>query len=351
MKILREWAAERASRRAEKTLGTRLAAVAADPTRSLREEIEEWAAEGRDRPALIGTAETLAFRDLYASANRWSRWAIVNAVAPAEPVVLLFAPRPERFAALVGLAGVGAVPAFVEPKLEPRAVAAAIAAIRPSHLVVDAALLPQFEAAAAHLTHACTVWVHGPHPMAYQRLDQALAALSAVRLTGRDRRRLRHPDPAALVVVRTADGRPHIEHLDHGRLLMLTGELAGLVGAERDDRLAVVETRLSLATLLAPTIALARGAPCRLLAAEETSAGLGNPTLLHLDDVPAEPFAATPRLVLTDTDDVDALARLTAAAPTDGLRRWAVRCDGPDVFVEVDRRRVTLPSSPPLGGL
>lgn len=352
MKVFKDWAARRAEARAEKALAARLTAIAADPTRTLRDEIEEWAAEGRDHPALIGRdGETLAFRDLYADANRWARWAIVEGIGKAEPVVFLFPPRPQRFAALVGLGAVGAVPAFVDPGLSPQAIAAAIGAIRPSRIVVEASLLPLFEAAVAHLALACTVWVHGDHPMAYRRLDEALAGLSAVRLTGRDRRALRHADPAVLVVLARPDGRPHVEHLDHGRVLMIAAELADLVGATRDDRLTVIETRPSLATLLAPTIALADVAACRLLPAAAEPDELGDPTLLHLDDLPATALVAAPRLLLVDVDDPTAPDRLAAIAPPGGLRRWGVRCEGPEVFLEVEGRRVPLPSDVPPPGI
>ena len=346
MKLFRDWIARRAEARAAASLDARLAAVAADAAagrRTLRDEIEEWAAEGRDRTAIAGRDTALAFRDLYAEANRWSRWAILHALAPGEPVVLLAAASPHRFAAFVGLSSVAVVPAFLDPTLEPQGLAAAIGVLRPAHVVVDAALLGLFEAAAPHLAHACSVWVHGPHPMAYRRIDEALAGLSPVRLGGRDRRPVAPDATAVLVVHADADHRPHVERLDHGRLAALAMELGPLLGATRDDRLAIVETSLSLETLIAPTVAFAFGAPCRLVPSAGEDAPLEaalafRPTLLYCDDridlSPAPGLRV--RLSTRLLDD---------AEPAPGLahRRFALRRDGDDLHLLLDGRDIRLP--------
>ena len=347
MKRLRDWLAGRAEARATASLDARLAAVAAEAAagrRTLRDEIEEWAAEGRDRTAIADGTTALAFRDLYAEANRWSRWAILHAVAPGEPVVLLAAASPHRFAAFVGLSSVAVVPALLDPTLEPQGLAAAIGVLRPAHVVVDTALLALFEAAAPHLAHSCAVWVHGPHPMAYRRIDEELAGLSPVRLAGRDRRPLAPDATAVLVVHADADHRPHVERLDHGRLATLAAELGSLLGATRDDRLAIVETSLSLETLIAPTVALAFGAPCRLVASADEAAPLDaafafRPTLLLCDDRIDRADATALRLRLTTRplDPAD-------LAPGLRRRRFALRRDHDDLHLRLDECEIRLPS-------
>lgn len=353
---LRDWTAKWTEAKAAKALDARLTAIAADTDRSFRDEIEEWTAAGRDRPALIGPAATLAYRDLYGEANRWGRWAILHGIAAGEPVVLLATARPDRFAAFVGLASVGVAPAFLDPTLAPQAVAAAIGALRPAHVVVDADLLATFEAAAPHLAHPCAVWINGPHSMAYRRIDEALAELAPVRLTGRDRRRIAHTATAVLVVHADADHRPHVERLDHGRLMAVSMELGTLLGATRDDRLAVIETRLTLESLVAPVIALAAGAGCRLVTAHAEPDPLDaavafRPTMLFVDD-PAPPVPAPSlRLVLTRAGTAPVEAALGDATLDDTTlhdtgvvrRRFAIRRDGDDVHLVVDGRDIRLP--------
>lgn len=343
---LRDWTAKWTEAKAAKALDARLAAIAADADRSCRDEIEEWTAAGRDRPALIGPAETLAYRDLYGEANRWGRWAILHGIAAGEPVVLLAGARPVRFAAFVGLASVGVIPAFLDPTLTADAIAAAIGALRPAHVVVDGDLLAAFETAAPHLAHPCAVWIHGPHSMAYRRIDEALAELAPVRLIGRDRRPIAHGATAVLVVHADADHRPHVERLDHGRLMAVSMELATLLGTTRDDRLAVIETRLTLESLLAPVIALATGAACRLVAALAEpdpldAAAAFRPTVLFVDDpAPAVP-APSLRLILTRAGAVTADTVLDETGVV--RRRFAIRRDRDDVHLVVDARDIRLP--------
>lgn len=338
MKILKRWLSERAEARADATLAERLARLADDPVRSLRDEVEEWAAEGRDRLALAGPDETLAFRDLYAEANRWSRWAIVVGLAPREPAALMMPASPRRLAAVLGLSAVGVIATIFDPALAPTTLAAALDAVRPAQIVVDATLLPTFEAAAAHLAHAGSVWVHGPHAMAYRRVDEALAGLSAVRLTGRDRRPLAAADPCVAIVRADAAGRTRVDHLDQARVFMLAVVLADLLGLRRDDRLAVTEATPTLESLLVPFAALGRGVPCRFIAATDP-ASFGEATVLHLGaPTTAEPPTSA-RLVLVEADGA---AGVVGDGPD--LRRWALRCEGPAVCFEIDDRRIVLPT-------
>lgn len=345
MKGLRTWLDTRSRTRARETLARRLRQMAATAGPDLRGEVEEWAAAGRDRPALIGADETLSFRDLYERANRWARWAIVEGIVEGEAVVLLFPTRPERTAAWIGLATVGVVGTLLDPALGDRAVAAAVAAIRPRHMVVEATCLPLFEAAAEHLAHACTVWVHGPHPMAYRRIDEALAGFAAVRLTGRDRRPLAPAGAAVALVARGPDGRSRVAHLDHHRVAVLATTLFEVFSVSRDDRLAVAETALGLESLLAPMIGLAAGAPCRLIDATRDPTPPSDATLLHRDDPRAE-IATSPdlRLIVTATDTPPA-ATPVAATTSEGPERrvWSLRRDGDAVWLRLDDDDLLLP--------
>lgn len=240
-----------------RTVARRLAAL--DPCATLRDELEEWTAEHGDRLALAASdgSERLGHRDLAARAARWSRWAILHGIGPGEPVAVVVEPRPERFAAILGLAQIGAVPSLPETTAEAVALAAALDRIAARHVVVDAALLSFFEAAAPHLTSLAAVWVHGPHPMAYPRLDDALDDLSPERLRPADRRALAPTDVALAVA-----GAEAIRRIDHRGAVRALHAVAAAASLRPADRLAVIEpTRLGLEAVLAPGVALTVGAP------------------------------------------------------------------------------------------
>ena len=345
VKWLRDRLDARARARAEEAFARRIEALAAAPGRTLREEIEEWAAEGRDRPALVGADEILTCRGLYERANRWSRWAIVQGIGRGEPVALILAPRPERTAAWIGLGAIGAVATFFDPALPPEVLARAVDAVRARRLVVDGPLLPVFEAAAAHVGHACTVWVHGPHGMAYQRLDEALDELSAVRLTGRDRRSVLHGDPVLASIGLGPDGRIRVAHVDHGTALAIALEVSAHLGIERTDRVAVAEAALSLEGLLAPTLALGRAATADIVAdrpvpptADVLLADEG--ALARIDG-----DAAAPRL--TVVADATRAGREPDPDAAEGPRTWAIGRDGDRPTLRVDGRWLPLPRPGP----
>ncbi len=333
MKRIGEWIGAWKADRERAAIERRLEAAAAEG-RALRDEVEEWAASGRERPALVGTTESLSFRELYERANRWSRFAIVQGIGSAEPVALFFSARPERTAAWLGLSAVAAVPTLVDPSLDAEDVARAIDALKPRRLVVEGALLPLFEAAARHMGHPCEVWVHGPHDMAYQRLDEMLDNLSAVRLVGRDRRRIDRDMPCLALVARDADdGRIRVFHVDHGRLAALLVELPALFGLGRDDTLATRETTASLESLIAPLAALSAGAACRLVGLDDGLDGVAA-TVLHRDVAPFGPVDLPVIVAGTPTPD-------EPAHPS--LRRWRLLRDGETIALHLDGTAITLP--------
>ncbi|MDK9696310.1 MAG: AMP-binding protein [Siculibacillus sp.] len=224
-----------ATARTRREIARRLAELDVAPHRTLRDEIEEWAAEHGRRPALVSAdgAERMTHDDLAGRAARWTRWTILHGAARGEPVALLMANRPERVAAWLGVAASGAVADVVDPALAGETLAAAITDAAPRLLVVDAGLLPRFETAAPHLSVMTAVWVHGPHAMAYPRLDEALADLSAERLRPADRRSLAATDTA--LRTRTASGAS--ERVDHRTAIRAMHAAAAACGATRADRL------------------------------------------------------------------------------------------------------------------
>lgn len=267
-----------------------------DPAATLRDEIEEWAAEHGDRLALAATdgSERTSFAALAGRAHRWARWAILHGAAPGEPIALLVANRPERVAAWLGLAEAGATAMVIDEGLDGPALAAALTRLAPRRIVVDAALLSRFETATPHLALMAAVWVHGPHAMAYPRHDEALADLSPERLRPADRRAVTASDPAVGFI---DDAGTMV--LDHADALHALHAAAAALRLGVDDRLFVTPAT-GLSAVLAPGIGLAAGA-LGLLGADTTALADAlarhRPTVLALGPDDAPP-AASPRRIL-----------------------------------------------------
>lgn len=291
---LTERIAATATRRA---VARRLADLDPTPGLTLREEIEEWVAAHPDRTSLAAEdgSERLTYAELAGRAHRWARWAILHGVARGDRLVLLMANRPERIAAWLGLAEVGAVAALIDPALAPEALAAAIGAAGATHLVVDAPLLPRFEAAAPHLSAMAAVWVFGPHPMAYLRIDEALDELSSERLRPADRRPVAPGDEAIRVLGPTGPAS-----LDHRAALRTMHAASAAARAGAGDRLFVVDLALDdVAAPLAPGLTLTVGGTA-ILRSEPASCPLADAcaasraTLLAVDAAGTKGLAAPP---------------------------------------------------------
>lgn len=283
-----------ATARLSRAVARRLARL--DPATTLRDEIDEWAAEHGDRLALAATdgSERASFATLAGRAHSWARWAILHGAAPSEPVALLVANRPERVAAWLGLAEAGVTAMVIDQGLDGPALAATFARLTPRRIVVDAALLPRFETATPHLALTAAVWVHGPHAMAYPRLDEALDDLSPERLRPADRRTVTASTPA----VGFADAAGTVV-LDHAGALRALHAAAAALRLGVEDRLFVAPAT-GLSAVLAPGIGLAAGA-LGLLGADATALAEAlarhRPTVLALGPGDAPP-TAPPRRIL-----------------------------------------------------
>ena len=241
----------------------RVTPIAKNPTHTIRDEVEEWAAEWKDRPALLSDRETLSYAELFGHANRWARWAILHGVEKGDRIALLMPNRPEYMAAWIGISMVGGITALLNTNLSGEVLAHSIAAATPRHVVVDAELLPLFESAAVHLGHPAAVWVWGEHPMAYMRIDEALAELSPVRLFGRDRRPLAQSDDCVWIYTSGTTGLPKAARLNHWRVQAIMAAFSAATRATKDDRIYVAQPMYhSAGGILAPGIVLSVGGSC-----------------------------------------------------------------------------------------
>jgi fatty-acyl-CoA synthase len=247
-------------------------------------------------------------------------------------VALVLENRPERVAAWLGICEAGAVAAPIDARLAPEALAAAIGASGARHVVVDAGLLPLFEAAAVHLTAMAAVWVFGPHAMAYLRIDEALDEVSAERLRPADRRPLAAGDEAIRLVTPTGTS-----HLSHGEVLRAMHAVSAATKAARDDRLVLPDLDLGAAALVLPGVTLTVGG----------SAVLGS----RAEALAADIAASRGTLVAWDGRAATALMRSAAGSPATVRLGLAVERDAVEIAAEAGRFGATRALAWRGGGL
>src|SRR5215467_4197225 len=129
------------------------APIAARPRRVLPDVIEELALRFGDAPALLSQAECLSFRALASRMNQYARWTLASGVDKGGSVALLMPNRPEYMAIWLGITRAGCVAALLNTNLEAKALAHAIDAVKPAHVIVAAELASSMKSAEPFLRH------------------------------------------------------------------------------------------------------------------------------------------------------------------------------------------------------
>jgi fatty-acyl-CoA synthase len=144
--------------------------------------------------------------------------------------------RPEYLFVWSGLAKLGAVTALLNTNLSGRALEHAIAAARPSRLVVGAECLPQLAATAA-APPAFVLRDRAPYtlPPGARDLDDALASLPEIDLHPRARRGLHAGDDLLYIYTSGTTGAPKAARFSHLRFLAIGDILNVFTEATPDD--------------------------------------------------------------------------------------------------------------------
>ena len=208
--------------------------IAKNPARIFPNVIEELAARHGDAPALLSPRETFSYRQLFERSNRYSRWARREGIAKGETVCLLMPNRPEFMAVWLGITRIGGVTALVNTNLIGQSLAHCIDIVSPTHVIVAAELMGQFESIRPLRTTAPKVWPHGAD--GEHRVDTAVDALSCAPLAASERTALTIEDPALYIYTSGTTGMPKAANINHYRVMLACFGFAGVMGTRKSDR-------------------------------------------------------------------------------------------------------------------
>jgi fatty-acyl-CoA synthase len=189
-----------------------------------------------ERPALIGEDETLSYADLAARSHRYTRWALREGLAPGD-VVCLFLPNcPDYVAIWLGITAMRGVVALLNTNLTGEALAHAIGAVAPRHIIVGEALEPAFAAIRPRLTDGLRVWGHGATER-LERLAPYLDVLSSESLGADECEAPRLGDLALHIYTSGTTGLPKAANISHRRVMEWSGWFAGMIDTRPEDRM------------------------------------------------------------------------------------------------------------------
>lgn len=196
------------------------ASIPRNPQRTLPVLIEEAAKRFGDAPALLADAEQFTYGALNARANRYAHWALAQGLRKGDTVCLLMGNRPEYVAIWLGLIRGGCVVALLNSNLTGASLAHCVAEAAPRAIIVA----PELVGALAESRSDAGIWVHGDE---IERHSEAAPPALDVAIG----------DPALLIYTSGTTGWPKAARVSHGRMMQWSLWFAGMMDANRTDRL------------------------------------------------------------------------------------------------------------------
>lgn len=236
------------------------------PNRSLRESFEEKVALYRDRPALIGDAETLTYDALDRRANRYARWAMAKGIGKGDVVALIAPNRPDYLAIWLGVAKAGGVTALVNTNLRGDSLGHSVAVVGAKFAIVDQSMLQAFASTrpargVGKLPEDFPVYAIGASDL--PRFDVEAQAYSDAPLEGEERRPLTVDDRCILIYTSGTTGLPKAANMNHYRVQLAMQGFSGVVDARGEDRIYdCLPMYHSVGGVLGPGVALMNGGSC-----------------------------------------------------------------------------------------
>ncbi len=213
------------------------APIGQSPERLFSSVIEDWADKSPESPALLSTRESLTYRALAERSNQCTRWALAQGLGKGDAVCLVMPNRPEYLAIWLGITRTGCAVALVNTNLTGPSLAHSLTLIAPRHILVAAELLDRVTVALAGSGRPARIWVHGPAPAGFDRLDLSLERYSTQKLAAPELPAITIADRALYIYTSGTTGLPKAANISHARLMQWSHWFAGMMETAPDDRL------------------------------------------------------------------------------------------------------------------
>jgi fatty-acyl-CoA synthase len=198
--------------------------------------LDELAGRFGNTKALISEREAFSFVELAERANRYSRWALEQNLAPGTVIGLMMPNRPEYLAIWLGITRIGCVAALLNTNLARASLAHCIGVVGARHLIVADEFTPALATALPLLKSAPEVWVYGVSQH-FRSIEPALKELSGAALQNCERRKVTLTDRALCIYTSGTTGLPKAANVSHHRIMAWSHWFAGMMDTRPDDRL------------------------------------------------------------------------------------------------------------------
>lgn len=215
----------------------RTAPIGRTPFRTLPVVIDDLGERFDSAPALVSRDACLSYRELSATARRYSRWALGQDLGTGDVVCLLMPNCPDYMAIWLGITRVGAIVSLLNTHLEGELLAHSIRIVEPKHVIVGASLASALERVRSDLPPAVQCWVQGASPHDFRDLTAEVAKMSGEPLVSSEYRSPSIGDRALFIYTSGTTGLPKAANVSHFRLLQWSHWFAGLMDTRPSDRM------------------------------------------------------------------------------------------------------------------
>jgi fatty-acyl-CoA synthase len=185
--------------------------------------------------ALRDEAESVSYAELVLRARDYGAWAQAQGLKPGDVVCLIMPNCADYVAIWLGLTHLGCVTSLINTNLVGAGLVHCIRTSRPRLVLAGATLLSRVNAVLDDLEPAMGLWVHDDG-LSCVRPERAAAGSEAS--GGCDEAVTPTlADPALLIFTSGTTGFPKAAYVTHGRILEWSGWFAGMMDAQREDRL------------------------------------------------------------------------------------------------------------------
>jgi fatty-acyl-CoA synthase len=216
--------------------------VRARPSASftVADAIEEVASRRPNQLALVFENASFSYSQLDREANRVARWAQSQNLRQGDVVALLMENRPEFVIHWLGLAKIGAVTALINTNLVGKPLAHSLAISGARQLILDTALVENWDSAQPDLERPLEVWSSGGDVPGAMDLDAARAEASPARLPTGVRAGLKGSDKLFYIYTSGTTGLPKAANFSHSRFVAVASGGRALADLSAADRMYIV---------------------------------------------------------------------------------------------------------------
>jgi fatty-acyl-CoA synthase len=188
-------------------------------------------------PALVGSLQSLSFRELAGSVRRYARWGIAHGLEAGDVVALAMENRPEYLCVWLGLARIGVTVALLNTHLRGDALAHCIRIVAPKCVIVGAELTAPMALVRERFASDLAWWVRGGEAEGFATLDAALETFQPDPLAAAEAPLPAIDSTALFIFTSGTTGLPKAAKVSHYRIMQWSQWFAGLLDTQSTDRM------------------------------------------------------------------------------------------------------------------